>query len=500
MEQFVIRSPIDRQGLSQHDELLSQNGIEDQSQNDLLIRSVKKFTKGPSDLLKDLISCELQSFLKTPQTFGENRRVHVLRHPTSLASKISANPFRSFHLHIRPDVLGDCSQCPAKERPKYEFNPLKKPIETFSTPGLEDDFYLTLLDWSSGGLLAAGVQGEVVIWRPDVGAHGSDDCREIPGEALRLRPDTVEPGGASNVAALSWSQTRSCNLAVGRKTGVVEIWDAETQTLLRCYHNHKYRVGVLDWMGHLLSSGSRDKSIIHRDVRVPGEAIFRWDKHKQEICGLSWCPPSCGDEGTLASGGNDNVVLIWQLGYDRPVVKLRDHGAAVKALSWCPYARGVLTTGGGTNDRCIRLWDVHHTGTSGSQTDHGGSPDCSGQLLSTVESGSQVCNLLWSKSTQQLLSTHGFTSNQVIVWDLQDGSQDLGPAQSQGSVPSLTKKDFFEGHSARVLYGTMNFEGDVVATGAGDGTIRLWNVFPPKETLQRRTERHPQRFSIAAHI
>ena len=33
--------------------------------------------------------------------------------------------------------------------------------------------------------------------------------------------------------------------------------------------------------------------------------------------------------------------------------------AAVKALAWCPHDRHVLATGGGTADRCIKLWGVY---------------------------------------------------------------------------------------------------------------------------------------------
>ena len=47
--------------------------------------------------------------------------------------------------------------------------------------------------------------------------------------------------------------------------------------------------------------------------------------------------------------------------------------AAVKAVAWCPWQSGVLASGGGTADRCIRTWNCN-----------------TGNLLNTVDTKSQV--------------------------------------------------------------------------------------------------------------
>jgi hypothetical protein len=33
-----------------------------------------------------------------------------------------------------------------------------------------------------------------------------------------------------------------------------------------------------------------------------------------------------------------------------------------------------------------------------------------------VDTGSQVCNLAWSRSVNELVSTHGYSQNQITVW------------------------------------------------------------------------------------
>ena len=52
---------------------------------------------------------------------------------------------------------------------------------------------------------------------------------------------------------------------------------------------------------------ARDSTIVHHDVRAPAAQGRLLKGHAQEVCGLKWSP-----SGTqLASGGNDNLLNIW---------------------------------------------------------------------------------------------------------------------------------------------------------------------------------------------
>ena len=107
----------------------------------------------------------------------------------------------------------------------------------------------------------------------------------------------------------------------------------------------------------MLSSGSKDKTILNRDLRSKAEFASQLIGHKQEVCGLKWS----FDDLQLASGGNDNKLIVWapQRQSD-PVWKFTSHKAAVKALAWSPHQKGLLVSGGGTADRCIRFWNTVH--------------------------------------------------------------------------------------------------------------------------------------------
>lgn len=152
---------------------------------------------------------------------------------------------------------------------------------------------------------------------------------------------------------------------------------------------HSARVGSLAWNSFIISSGSRDGSIIHHDVRQRDHKVSTLNGHTQEVCGLKWST----DFKYLASGGNDNLVNIWPSvtgsnasvntsnGVTEALHVFNQHHAAVRALAWCPWQPNILATGGGTADRCIKFWNVNN-----------------GSLIDSIDSKSQVCSLLWSKT------------------------------------------------------------------------------------------------------
>jgi cell division cycle 20-like protein 1 (cofactor of APC complex) len=83
-------------------------------------------------------------------------------------------------------------------------------------------------------------------------------------------------------------------------------------------------------------------------------------------------------------------------------------------------------------------------------------------MVNCINTGSQVCNLVFSKTNDELVSTHGYSLNQVIVW----------------KYPTMEKLATLTGHTFRVLYLAMNPDGSSIVTGAGDETLRFWNIFP----------------------
>ena len=76
------------------------------------------------------------------------------------------------------------------------------------------------------------------------------------------------------VTSVSWSE-RGNYVAVGTHRGYVQVWDVAASKRVNCLEGHSARVGALAWNGDMLSSGSRDRMILQRDVRTPAVAPER---------------------------------------------------------------------------------------------------------------------------------------------------------------------------------------------------------------------------------
>ncbi|KAK4178710.1 putative meiotic fizzy-related protein [Triangularia setosa] len=157
--------------------------------------------------------------------------------------------------------------------------------------------------------------------------------------------------------------------------------------------------------------------------------------HSQQICGLAWCPK--GDY--FATGANDNLCCLFDYkelcanmanadsesavetvesgirGLEHPsdeIMESREisdnriryiksdgvkykwrHGAAVKAIAFCPWQDGLVATGGGSNDKCIHFF---HTK--------------SGSALATISVSAQVTSLIWSTTRREIAATFGYAS------------------------------------------------------------------------------------------
>ena len=75
---------------------------------------------------------------------------------------------------------------------------------------------------------------------------------------------------------------------------------------------------------------------------------------------------------------------------------------------------------------------------------------------------------MFSKNVNELISTHGYSQNQIFVW----------------KYPTMKKLATLNGHTLRVLYLACSPDGQTLVTGAGDETLRFWNVFPEKKQLK----------------
>lgn len=297
------------------------------------------------------------------------------------------------------------------------------PERVLDAPGLIDDYYLNLLDWSCGNQVAIALEQSVYIWNASTGSVAS----------------LMESANNSYVSGIKWSGD-GAYLSIGFSDGDVQIWDVEEQTKLRSMGGHSARVGVMSWDKHILSSGCRDGSIWNHDVRIADHKVSEFNNHVAEVCGLEWR----ADGSQLASGGNDNIVNIWDARSSTPKFTKTNHKAAVKALAWCPWQLNLLSTGGGSQDKHIHFWN-----------------STTGARVNSIDTGSQVTSLKWSNTYKEIVSSHGFPDNHLSIW----------------SYPSLTKNVDIVAHDSRVLHSTLSPDGQTLATCASDENLKFWKIF-----------------------
>ena len=303
--------------------------------------------------------------------------------------------------------------------------------------GFRNDYYTNVLDCRDEETIGAVLSNVPYVY-----------CSR-DGGATALASGNRKAGGA--FTSLKFDRF-GCKLATGLEQGGLELFDLEgggSEVLPL----HLARVGCLDWnplVSGLLASGSKDRLIKLKDFRSSEAQVGGFSGHVGEICGLAWNP-----SGTLlASGGNDNLVSVWDpRGTCGQPLLFSSHRAAVRALCWAPFRDNLLASGGGSGD--MRLL-VHNTDRA--------------SLAREIETDSQICAVGWDNDSRALLTAHGFSRNQICVWDFEE----------QKFVLELL------GHKSRVL-------GLVAAGGKGlfvsaspDETIRFWDL----KTLLRKNDHH----------
>lgn len=301
----------------------------------------------------------------------------------------------------------------------------KKPFRILDIPGLEDDFYTNFLDWSVKNQIAICLDNKVYIHNYESGAtdelYEAFECEAV--SSLGFSPDGEK-------------------LAFGNLLGEVYVYDVEKRSEIGKFSCHTDRIGCIDWKDPGFVTGSKDRTAVFTDPREKLKKRNVVCTHSQEICGVK----INNQMNLLATGGNDNRVGVWAFGEGKRLMTGK-HASGVKALAWSHRQYGFLATGGGTNDRSLKIWNTN-----------------SGLLECERNVEAQVCSVLYSRLTNDLISAQGGELNNVRMWR----SKGLKP------VGVLT------GHEQRPLHLALSPDGSILATASPDEKLCFWRVFDNK--------------------
>lgn len=298
-----------------------------------------------------------------------------------------------------------------------------RPYKVLDAPNLADDFYCSVLDWSCSNIISVGLGTSIYFFNKNT-------CKV-----------TQLFGSEHYICSVKFNHDGN-KLVAGLSKGEMVVFDVGKETVVRRIDEHKGRVGNCAWKQDVLTSGGLDGYLVHSDLRSPS-LISKFRAHNEEICGLDW------SSDYLATGSNDNSVKIWPDFSSHSIISLTGHTAAVKSLVWSPFERHSLLTGGGTVDKKIRVWETIY-----------------GKCLKEVDSGSQICSMVFSQENKELITGHGFYRNEIIVW----------------KYPDICIKNTGSGHEDRVLYLSLSPDGQEVVSGGADSTLRFWKLFDNKKS------------------
>ena len=286
-------------------------------------------------------------------------------------------------------------------------------------------------------------------------------------------------------------------LASGSDDDTIRFWDVATGQHKATLEGHTGWVLSVAFSpdGQTLASGSDDDTIRFWDVAT-GQHKATFEPTYGNVLSVAFSP----DGQTLASGSDDRTIRLWDVAAGKLKATLTGHTDNVNSVVFSPDGQ---TLASGSDDRTIRLWDVAAGKLKATLTGHTDnvnsvmfSPDgqtlASGSLDGTIR--------LWNANTGQLkttftgrvissvsFSTDGQTlaggGSTIDLWDAVTGKGKVRNLSEEGifrrgkwKAVSDMGKSTLTGHTSYVNSVAFSPDGQTLASGSSDGTIRLWEL------------------------
>ena len=285
-------------------------------------------------------------------------------------------------------------------------------------------------------------------------------------------------------------------LATGTEDGIARIWDATTGRLVKELVGHPHRINAVAFSpdGQLLLTGGNASRAKIWSVETGTELASI--KCNLEVRAVAFLP----NGKRFVTAGGDFCVTLWDTETGAAVRTLRGHEKAILSLSVSPDGRFLAS---GSQDYTVRIWDAEAgslvrlidlrtslfpanypyalaftpdgkriaIGDAANQIQFWDVEGKGGPTLLTKAEVNTGDSIAFSPRIS-LFATGHIRDNHVRIWQLSNGRE----------------LKTFAGHGARVNSVTFSPDGRRLASGSGDGSVKLWSVLTDGETALLR---HP---------
>ena len=208
------------------------------------------------------------------------------------------------------------------------------------------DIVLSLAFSATGNTLASGSRdGSIWLWN-------LSDLDEIEQQ-------NVSPGGTfPAVRSLAFSPIESPTmLATARADNIIRVWNLETGKLMHAFSGHEDQVTSLafNFDGNLLASGSADNTVKLWDTSTntsTDKSLHEFIKHGD------WVNSVAFHETTLARAGFDSAIFLSNVNTKKQLHQLTGHNGSVESIA---FSSDGNTLASGGHDGKVLLWELTPT-------------------------------------------------------------------------------------------------------------------------------------------